>query len=298
VDDQEARDRIAKVEALLEAVESFADPGDRETATELVQALLDLYGEGLARLLRHTREQSPESHPEALAGDELVSHLLLVHDLHPVPLETRVRGALEEVRPYLESHGGDVELRGVADGVVRLRLEGSCSGCPASSATLKLAIEEAIRAAAPEVEAVEAEGVTERRPASSPKLIQLPVAGDDGDARGADAAAESGWSTVGALPELSEGRTVVREVAGQRVLFLRVENATLAYRPRCPGCWKSLASARLEGAELRCAACGTRYDVRRAGRCPDAPDLMLDPVPLLETEARRIKVAVGSAAAA
>jgi Fe-S cluster biogenesis protein NfuA/nitrite reductase/ring-hydroxylating ferredoxin subunit len=296
VDDREARERVARVEALLEAVESFVDPDERETATELAQALLDLYGEGLARLLRHARDESGESLPGALASDELVSHLLLVHDLHPVALDTRVRGALEEVRPYLESHGGDVELLSVEDGVVRLRLEGSCSGCPASSATLKLAIEEAIRAAAPEVEAVEAEGVAE--PTPSPTLIQLPVAGQDGDAHGADAAAESGWSAVGALPELSEGRTVVREVTGQRVLFLRVRDATLAYRPRCPGCWKSLGSARLEGAELKCAACGTRYDVRRAGRCPDSPDLMLDPVPLLETEAGRVKVAVGSAAAA
>jgi Fe-S cluster biogenesis protein NfuA/nitrite reductase/ring-hydroxylating ferredoxin subunit len=298
VDDREARERVARVEALLEAVESFVDPDERETATELAQALLDLYGEGLARLLTHARDESGESLPGALASDELVSHLLLVHDLHPVALDTRVRGALEEVRPYLESHGGDVELLSVEDGVVRLRLEGSCSGCPASSATLKLAIEEAIRAAAPEVEAVEAEGVAEPRSTPSPTLIQLPVAGQDGDAHGADAAAESGWSAVGALPELSAGRTVVREVAGQRVLFLRVRDATLAYRPRCPGCWKSLGSARLEGAELKCAACGTRYDVRRAGRCPDSPDLMLDPVPLLETEAGRVKVAVGSAAAA
>jgi Fe-S cluster biogenesis protein NfuA/nitrite reductase/ring-hydroxylating ferredoxin subunit len=298
VDDREARERVARVEALLEAVESFVDPDERETATELAQALLDLYGEGLARLLRHARDESGESLPGALASDELVSHLLLVHDLHPVALDTRVRGALEEVRPYLESHGGDVELLSVEDGVVRLRLEGSCSGCPASSATLKLAIEEAIRAAAPEVEAVEAEGVAEPRSTPSPTLIQLPVAGQDGDAHGADAAAESGWSAVGALPELSAGRTVVREVAGQRVLFLRVRDATLAYRPRCPGCWKSLGSTRLEGAELKCAACGTRYDVRRAGRCPDSPDLMLDPVPLLETEAGRVKVAVGSAAAA
>ena len=298
MDDREARERVARVEALLEAVESFVDRDERETATELAQALLDLYGEGLARLLRHARDESGESLPEALASDELVSHLLLVHDLHPVALDTRVRGALEEVRPYLESHGGDVELLSVEDGVVRLRLEGSCSGCPASSATLKLAIEEAIRAAAPEVEAVEAEGVAEPRSTPSPTLIQLPVAGQDGDAHGADAAAESGWSAVGALSELSEGRTVVREVAGQRVLFLRVRDATLAYRPRCPGCWKSLGSARLEGAELKCAACGTRYDVRRAGRCPDSPDLMLDPVPLLETEAGRVKVAVGSAAAA
>ena len=68
-----------------------------------------------------------------------------------------MREALEEVRPYLESHGGDVELLAVEDGVVRLRMQGSCSGCPSSAMTLKLAIEDAIRKHAPEVEQIEAE---------------------------------------------------------------------------------------------------------------------------------------------
>ena len=294
MEDQEAREQVARVEALLEQVESLAEPHARDTATEMVQALLDLYREGLARLLEHASDGGGRTLPEALAEDELVSHLLLIHDLHPVPLETRVLGALEEVRPYLESHGGNVELLGVEEGVVHLRLQGSCSGCPASSATLRLAIEEAIFKAAPEVESVEAEGATEPKPA--PQLLQITVPGQETDEQGADAAVHGGWSTAGALPELAGGGTVVKEVAGERVLFLRLEDAPYAYRPRCPGCWKSLANAALHGSELTCAACGTRYDVRRAGRCLDAPDLMLDPVPLLETDAGLVKVAVGSPA--
>jgi Fe-S cluster biogenesis protein NfuA len=84
-----------------------------------------------------------------------------LHGLHPVPVRERVIGALDEVRPYLASHGGGVELLGVADGVVRLRLEGSCHGCPSSAATLRGAVEEAIARAAPDVERVETEGVAE-----------------------------------------------------------------------------------------------------------------------------------------
>jgi Fe-S cluster biogenesis protein NfuA len=72
-----------------------------------------------------------------------------------------VQGALEEVRPYLRQHGGGVELLGIEDGVVRLRLEGSCNGCPSSAVTLKLAVEEAIQRAAPDVERIEAEGAAE-----------------------------------------------------------------------------------------------------------------------------------------
>ncbi len=63
---------------------------------------------------------------------------------------------LADVRPYLGTHGGDVELLGVSEGVAQLRLEGSCSGCPSSTVTLRMAIEEAIYKAAPDVERVEA----------------------------------------------------------------------------------------------------------------------------------------------
>src|SRR4051794_39244735 len=163
---------------------------------EMVQALLDMYGEGLQRILDRV-DGTP------LADDELVSHLLLLHDLHPVPQDQRVREALESVRPYLESHGGDVELVGVEEAVVKVRLHGSCSGCPSSTMTLKLAIEDAIQKAAPEVERVEAEGVSEAAPSSGNGLLQLEVS----DSLRGD------WETVGGLPELKARSTLVKEVA-------------------------------------------------------------------------------------
>ena len=153
MDEREVRERVAEVETLLERIDG--DP----TATEAVRAVVDLYGEALARLV---------SGADPLE-DDLVSHLLLVHDLHPVDLETRVRQALEEVRPYLGTHGGDVELLGVENGVARLRLAGSCNGCPSSTVTLRNAIEEALLKAAPDLAGVEAEGVAEPQPV----LVQI-----------------------------------------------------------------------------------------------------------------------------
>jgi Fe-S cluster biogenesis protein NfuA len=158
MDDVQARELVARVEGLLEQVHDV----------ELVQGLVDLYGEGLARIVAHDPELA-----ERLAGDELVAHLFLLHGLHPVPLETRVRGALDEVRPYLEQHGGDVELLGVDGGVARLRLQGTCNGCPSSTATLKLAIEEAIYRVAPDIDEIEAEGAVN---ASPPGLLQIEMA--------------------------------------------------------------------------------------------------------------------------
>jgi Fe-S cluster biogenesis protein NfuA len=135
---------VERVEGLLDELES------QPKVTELVQALLELYGEGLRRIAARFDMRE-------LAGDELVDHLRFLHGLHPVPVEERVAAALAEMRPYLDSHCGDVRLLGVEDGVVRLQLQGSCSGCPSSAVTLRHGIEEAIYKAAPDVERVVAE---------------------------------------------------------------------------------------------------------------------------------------------
>jgi Fe-S cluster biogenesis protein NfuA/nitrite reductase/ring-hydroxylating ferredoxin subunit len=253
---------VTQVERLLEEAD--------DKGVELARALLDMYGEGLRRILE--RADGP-----LLAEDELVSYLLLLHDLHPVPVEDRVREALESVRPYLESHGGDVELMAVEQGVVRLRLSGSCNGCPSSTMTLKLAIEDAIQQAAPEVERVEAEGVSQ----PGPNLLQLEVAEPlRGD-----------WETVGGLPELRARSTLVKTVAGTQLLFAALDENLYAYRDRCP-CGSTLESAPLENGEVACPKCRRTFDVRRAGRCLEEPQLSLEPVPLLTDDAGIAKVAV------
>ncbi len=152
---------VEEVEALLDRVEEFPER-EREIATELVQALLDMYGEGLSRIVAVC---------DVPVQDELVSHLLLLHGLHPVPVRERVMGALDAVRPYLATHGGGVELLDVSEGVVRLRLEGACNGCPSSALTLQSAVDEAIMRAAPDVERIEAEGV-----AAPSSLLQIEIA--------------------------------------------------------------------------------------------------------------------------
>ena len=274
--DHEAAEQVALVERLLEELDTLPDPLAREKATSLVQALVSLYGEGLRRIA----EAANGDLQRELGDDELVSHLLLLHGLHPVPVEVRVRGALDGVRPYLESHGGNVELVAVEDGVVRLRLDGSCSGCPSSTMTLKLAIEKAIHEAAPDVDEVVAEGVTEQ---PGPRLLQIEVQGNGG----------AEWAMAGGLPELRGGQPLVKRVAGEELLFLTLGENAYAYRPGCPGCGASLGGAPLSGVELACEACGNRYDVMRAGRCLDAPHLHLEPVPLLVDDAGLVKVALG-----
>ncbi len=146
----------ARIDSLIGATAS-AGPVARERAEELVRVVTDLYGAGLQRLLEllHERGALTDEVVDAVAGDDLVAGLLLVHGLHPYDAGTRVERALAAVRPHLGAHGGEVELLEVtADGVARLRMPG---GCQSSSAALKLAVEGAIEAAAPEITAIEVE---------------------------------------------------------------------------------------------------------------------------------------------
>ncbi len=291
----ETRVLVADVERLLEEVDGLPDPSARQKTTEVVQALLELYGAGLERIVQEIAARDDGQLAQVLAEDELVAHLLLLHGLHPIPLAERVMHALGEVRPYLESHGGDVELLGIEGSAVRLRLEGSCSGCPSSAMTLKLAIENAILKAAPEIEEVIADGAADAPgggaiggPTQSPPLLQieLPAAAAPAEQPGGE------WMMAGGLPELSGGGLVVKPVARQPVLFLKLQDSFYAYRPSCPACEQSLGEGSLRAAELTCPGCGNRYDVLRAGRCLDVPQLHLDPVPLLVGQDGLVKVAL------
>jgi Fe-S cluster biogenesis protein NfuA/nitrite reductase/ring-hydroxylating ferredoxin subunit len=284
LDDKGLQERVARMETLLEEIEALKDPNARSKAAEVVAVLLDLYGDGLARMMEVVaRGEERKRNFEAFAQDELISHLLLLHGLHPLDVETRVIGALEEVRPYLQSHGGNVELLGIEGGVARVRMEGSCDGCPSSAMTLKLAIEEAVLKAAPDLEGVEAEGMVEEPP---PQPTTTFVAGPTLRRKEKKQPEENGasWTVVGGLPQLSGGGTLVKEISGEPLLFLKLGDDFYAYRHRCPGCAESLEEGSLKEAELSCPGCERRYDVRRAGRCLDDPQLHLEPIPLLVSE--------------
>jgi Fe-S cluster biogenesis protein NfuA/nitrite reductase/ring-hydroxylating ferredoxin subunit len=279
----EPRELTAKVERLLEEMEALPDPAAREKAIELVAALLDLYGAGLERIVEEVAARDDGELEQALVEDELVAHLLLLHGLHPVSVTQRVLDALGEVRPYLDSHGGDVELLAVEDAVVRLRLHGSCSGCPSSTMTLKLAIENAIHKSAPEIEEV----IAEDEPAQGGSgLLQIEVAPALAGARVAE------WTMAGGLPELSGGGIAVKQIGGSPILFAALGGRFYAYQPGCPECGEPLEGGELRGAELTCGSCGHRYDVLRAGRCLDSPHLHLEPVPLLVGDEGLVRIAL------
>lgn len=285
----------ARLEALVQEVSEFSDPRARATAEGLVQTLLDMYGEGLARLLEIIAESDASGLEliDTFASDELLSSLFLLHGLHPVDIETRVISALDEVRPYLKSHGGNVEFVKVEDSIAHLRLEGSCHGCPGSTMTLKLAIEDAIYKAAPDLDGLQVEGVTDPPPRPGIPVTFVPPRRQKDSTRPTEQ--NGGWSVVEDLSSLPEGALKVITIQTKSVLFCAIAGTYYAYHNRCGNCDASLDGGVLEGTILTCSSCGRQYDACLAGRCLDAAGLFLEPMPLL-VENGKVKVALSALA--
>jgi Fe-S cluster biogenesis protein NfuA/nitrite reductase/ring-hydroxylating ferredoxin subunit len=253
-----------------------------ERAQQLVREVVGLYGAGLERMIKLSGDPGMA---ERLATDDLVASLLLVHGLHPHDVHRRVSDALDRVRPYLGSHGGDVDLIEVTQGPegagVLLAFRGSCKSCPSSAVTLELAVEDAVRAAAPEISSIE---VVAAEPATASKMIPaeslLAHVHSNGPSNGpSNGHRQTTWHPVPELAELEPGEVGGFAVSGTTVLACRVDDQTFAYRDYCPVCDDSLAGAALHGALLRCPRCPADFDVVHAGAGPDGAHL--DPLPLL-----------------
>ena len=162
-----------RVEALIAELRARAGSQAGDAAEELVGCLVEFYGAGLATIvaaLAEDRDAGPRL-LDALAADPLVESLLLVHDLHPLDADARIRRALERLGSQLGAHADAVEYLGVDDqGVARLRLTASGHGCGSASGAVRQTVEEAVTAAAPEVAGVAVEEVA--APAELP-LLQI-----------------------------------------------------------------------------------------------------------------------------
>lgn len=291
-----------RVQDLQGRLESAGDPATRALAEELVSALVEMYGVGLERILGALFGAGEEGEKIAagLMDDQVVATLLLIHDLHPVPLEDRVHEALETVRPYMESHGGNVEFLSLEQGIARIRLQGSCSDCSASSVTLELAIKQALEEAAPDLEGLEVEGVTVQTAGgaglpmasgtapSAPTGLELPVV-----MSGAPTPAPPSWFEVDSVGALPDGAMRAVTVADAELLIANVEGSLLAYRDACADCGTRLHDGALAAGALTCATCKRSFFLPRAGRSMDDDKLQLEPIPLLR-EQEIVKVALPS----
>jgi Fe-S cluster biogenesis protein NfuA/nitrite reductase/ring-hydroxylating ferredoxin subunit len=181
--------------------------------------------------------------------------VLGMYDLVPVDERVRVEEALDEIRPYVESHGGEVELLDVDDGVVHVRMSGACHGCAGSAITLRRGIEQSLRRHYPafrEVVAHEPEQLLQI------EVLRKPV-----------------FQAAGPLEDLAPGEMRAIELDGQRVLLLNVAGEPYAFLNACPaepGRELPLDGGRLAGDVLLCPWHNCAYDARSGRRVDDRPD--------------------------
>lgn len=295
--DDETRWRVAgdRIQTLLDA-SAGSGTAVRERTEQLAAELTDLYGAALERIIAITAETDPEL-VDRFAADDLVASLMLVHGLHPHGLERRIENALDSVRPYLGSHGGDVALLEVADRqggpVVRLQFAGSCKSCPSSAVTLEFAVEDAVRAAAPEIASIE---VVAAKPASTSDLISVDSLMSRVHSTDTKDRAGAAWHPLPDIEDLGPGEVGGFLVAGVPILGCRIGDDLFAYHDRCGRCQDSMAGAALHRpvgapvgqAVLRCPRCRAHFDVVHAGvgveGTVDASPSHLDPIPLLRRD--------------
>lgn len=313
---------LARVQELSERVEALDDPGARTLAQDLVSAVIAMYGDGLERILGVVRDsrEAGATILDQLSQDGAVASLLLIHDLYPVGLRERVIEALDTVRPYMESHGGNVELLDLTDdGVAHLALQGSCHGCAASRATLETAIKQALDEHCPDLGGVEVAGVTDEadpaHPVSAITGMALPMAGAELSAAAAAlptdgvrlpvmqspppaaAPTRARWTAVDESRRPAPGGLRELTIAERPVLLADVDGTLLAYADECAACGRPLHDGTLDGPMLRCPHCDAEFDLPRAGRAAPhdgaqagGEPLQLRPLPLLEDGQLRVAV--------
>ncbi len=266
---------------LAEALERLEHLPDEQTRTE-VFALLDgidlLHRRALARLLELVGRSPDSTLAAELARDPVVGRLLEMYDLSQPDERRQVEAALSEADAYVRSHGGSMELLGVEEGRVRIRLSGSCGRCPGSSVTLARVVEDALRSGYPGFTELIAEEPTAAAPVGR-EAGRVPLR-------------QPRWVRVAAMDELGTATVAVRRVEGTSLLLARLGNEAYAYRDGCPsGSPLTLLMGSVDGVTLVCPWHGCRYDLR-TGRREDAAG-RLDVVPVA-VRSGEILVALGT----
>ncbi|WP_203530608.1 NifU family protein [Thermaerobacter sp. PB12/4term] len=263
----------AAVDRALAAIRELPDEA-RQKAMELKEAIEAFHRHALRRLVRVLR--ATEAGKELLfrvVEDPAIYALFHLHGIVRPDLTARVAAALEEVRPYMRSHGGDVDLVKVEGDVVYVRLHGACAGCSLSARTLRDGVEEVVKARVPEVREIVVVGAE-------------PVAGFVGPQSGV--LEEKGWVEGPPVTNLAEGKPVRFRAGEHDVLLVRLGSRVMAFRNQCPHMGMPLEEGTVDGTVITCPWHGFRFDLT-TGECLTAPHVQLEPFPV-RVEGQRVWV--------
>ncbi|HXU47338.1 MAG TPA: NifU family protein [Thermoanaerobaculia bacterium] len=270
-EDEPDLDRLAeRVDRALAAAET-QEPAARERSREVRHAIEAFHKAGLIRIVRALKADPRGTELLLdLAADPTVYALFSMHGLMRADLRTRVVQALDLVRPYLQSHGGDVELVELTERTVTLRLTGACHGCSMSATTLRQGVEETLQTHVPEIETIIA---SSGEPAEAAAFVPLEALRAGGDAKG--------WLEGPAAGDVAEGRPYRFDTAEGSLVLLRFGEDLRAFRNTCAHQGLPLDGGIVDVASgtITCPWHGYRYD-GLSGECLTTPQVRLEPFPL------------------
>lgn len=255
----------------FETIVSQWDKNQQVVVTELKKSIEALHKEALTRLIRHLKQEKATAALRSAVEDEIVYGLLRYHELikpPQPPLEQRVQRALDEVRPGLKSHNGDVELVAIElPDTVKVRLVGTCSNCPASTLTMKQGVEQTIKNYCPEITnvlSINTSVTTEKTNYSN-----SPFASDN----------ETGWIALTTIQEIPDGGIVGLEIDNLKLILYRKDEQVLVYRNSCTHLGMPLDTGTVEAGILTCPFHHFQYRLE-TGECLSVPQLFLEAYPI------------------
>lgn len=281
--DPQAIEEVAR--ALDAATSRIAElePLPRQVVTDSLDSLNTLHKVGLTTIVRKLKDdpRGKELLFE-LVDEPEVRMILAMHGIIRPDVTTQARQVLERVRAGLQTHGGDVELDSVRDGVVYVRLQGACNGCSMAAVTMRDGVEKALIEGVPGVTGVE---VLPNDP--SPTLIRLSEIGVGAPRE--DEAPEleaAGWCRAVSFGAVDVGEleaVTLRPTDGPSVDVIVVNAAgqLAAYVNECAHQGLPLDNAIIDATEgtLTCPWHGFCYD-STSGECMTMPGAQLQQLPL------------------
>ncbi len=261
-------DGLLKDIAILEELIRGWDEQQQATVLALKAAIDAINKETLTRLIRALK--SDPSALTALKGalsDDVVYSVLRYHELVKPSLHERLEEALDSVRPYLESHGGNVEIVKVdPPNKVTIRLLGSCDGCPAAGLTLSAGVEKAINEYCPEItEIVKAKGGPSAKPPSEQTInFVSPFAN----------AADKGWVRASTIDEIPDGDIKCIDLDGHSLLLSRFDQRVTCFENACSHLGMPMDMGSVKDGILTCPHHQFEYSLE-SGECLTAPEVQL-----------------------
>ena len=160
-DAQDFQQRVRRIGALVEEIETIADPVARSATRQLMQVVMEFHGAALDRALEILAAggEPGMAFVEQLGRDPMVSSLLALYGLHPESAETRVRKTVDRLVPQVRRDGAAIELLGFEDGAVRIKITPGAHACGSTTQALRSLVEDAVYEAAPDVASLTIEGL-------------------------------------------------------------------------------------------------------------------------------------------